>query len=469
MASDKRRTSVDRIKTGSFERRLSLTRAGLFAGTRVATHMATNWLGGRERREERRRDMLSRQANLLVEELGKLKGSVVKIGQVMALYGEHFLPPEVTEALHTLEDQTTSLEWSVIRKTLESELGESRLKQLEIDPEPIGAASLGQVHRARRHEDGLEMVLKIQYPGVADAVDSDLDSVAQLLKWMRVVSFGADFDEWLEEVRVMMHREVDYRLEARTTESFRQKLENDERFIVPRVIQEFSSDHVIATTYESGYPVGASQVQELSTERRSALGQAALELFLSELFLWNEIQTDPNFGNYRIRLGDGEQTRDRIVLLDFGAVQRYSDDFLNPVREMIRASYERDLEAVIEGGIELRFMERDWPDDVLRRFGEVCMAVLEPLSQKGVEKPDYALNENGQYRWKQSDLPNRIARQATRSAVSRYFRVPPKEFVFLNRKLVGVYTFIAVLMAEFDGEPILREFLYGRHSADPDQ
>ncbi len=467
MASDKKRSSVSRIKTGSFERRLSMTRAGLFAGTRMASHYATNWFGGPERRRERHSRMLSRQAEFLVEELGKLKGSVVKIGQVMALYGEHFLPEEVTAALHTLEDQTTSLDWSVIERTLKSEMGAARFSELDVDPDPIGAASLGQVHRARRRSDDLELVLKIQYPGVAEAVDSDLNSVAQLMKMARVVSWGPAFDEWLEEVRAMMHREVDYRLEARTTESFRHKLADDPRYIVPRIIPEYSSGHVIASTYESGYPLNSDEVQALSLERRSDLGRAALDLFLSELFIWNEIQTDPNFGNYRIRLSESGAEPDRIVLLDFGAVQRYSDEFLGPVREMIRASYEQDLERVIDGGIALRFMDSEWPRDILERFGRVCMSVLEPLAGDRMEKPDYALNEKGEYRWKQSDLPNRVAREATRSAISRYFRIPPKEFIFLNRKLVGVYTFIAVLKAEFDGEPILREYLYGRHATNP--
>jgi len=114
MSSSRPGKSVSRIKTGSFERRLSLTRAGLFAGTRMASHMATNWFSNKETREQRHRAMLSSQARFLVDELGRLKGSVVKIGQVMALYGEHFLPEEVTEALHTLEDQTTSLEWPAI-------------------------------------------------------------------------------------------------------------------------------------------------------------------------------------------------------------------------------------------------------------------------------------------------------------------------------------------------------------------
>ncbi|KAA1173168.1 AarF/ABC1/UbiB kinase family protein [Marinobacter salinexigens] len=469
MSSRRSGNTVSRIKTGSFERRLSLTRAGLFAGGRMASHMATNWFSSKEKREQRHRAMLSNQARFLVDELGKLKGSVVKIGQVMALYGEHFLPDEVTEALHTLEDQTTSLEWAAIERVLKAELGDARLRELEVDPEPLGAASLGQVHRAVRHSDGLELVLKVQYPGVADAVDSDLNAVAQLLKVARLVNFGPEFNDWLEEVREMMHREVDYRLEARTTEKFRSMLADDPRFIVPRVLPEYSTAHVIASTYEHGHSVGAPVVHDLPLQRRSALGEAALELFFRELFVWGEIQTDPNFGNYRIRIAGeaGEDPGyDRIVLLDFGAVQAYADEFLTPVRQMIRASYEKDLDGVIDGGVKLKFMNLDWPKEVLEKFGSVCMSVLEPLAKDQGQWPDYAVNGEGQYRWKQSDLPSRVARHAAKSAISRYFRVPPKEFVFLNRKLIGVYTFIAVLHSEFNGEPLLKRYLYDATAAD---
>ena len=457
---DSSKRSVARIKTGSFERRLSLTKAGLMAGTRMGMHFTANLFANKQTKAERHKQMLSRQAQYLVEELGQLKGSVVKIGQMMALYGEHFLPEEVTEALHTLEDRTVALEWPAIEAELRRELGEERLAELDIEQEPIGAASLGQVHLARRRRDGQEICLKVQYPGVADAVDSDLDSVAQILRLARMVRLGPEFDDWLEEVRQMMHREVNYRLEAETTRRFGDMLKDDERFIVPQVFLEYSSDSVIATSYEPGLGVTHEIVQTLSQERRNHLAKAALELFLRELFCWGELQTDPNFGNYRIRLGDEEaDTQDRIVLLDFGAVQKYPPAFIEPVCDMIRASYERDLDRVIEGGIRLRFMHREWPDKVLKEFGEVCMAVLEPLAKEEVPVPPQALNAQGEYCWKGSDLPARIAKRATLSALSRYFKIPPKEFVFLNRKLVGVYTFISVLDAQFNGRDILERYL----------
>lgn len=452
-----------RIKTGSFERRLSLTRAGIVAGSRYASDMAASVFASKAKRAERRKAALSRQAQYLVRELSNLKGSVVKIGQVMALYGEHFLPVEITEALHTLEDQTAPLEWPVIEAVLLRELGEQRLSELDIERIPIGAASLGQVHKARRRSDGAELCIKVQYPGVAESIDSDIDSVAMILRMARLVSLGKEFDDWLDEVRAMMHREVDYRLELQTTRRFGEMLAEDTRFIVPRVYQEYSSGHAMTTSFEHGYGIGDPQVTNLTTERRNHIAKAALELFLKEIFQWGELQTDPNFGNYRIRLGgtgSSGQQPDRLVLLDFGAVQKFPDRFIQPVCSMIKAAYEEDLQQVIAGGMALRFMREEWPDPIVEEFGRVCIAVLEPLARSHAEVPDYALNENQQYRWNGSDLPARIAKRAAVSAFNRYFQIPPKEFVFLNRKLVGVYTFISVLNAEFNGRDILTRYLY---------
>lgn len=449
---------LSKIKTGSFERRLSLTKAGLVASTRMAGSMAGSLFQSGEKKAKSRGEALSREAQYLVGELGKLKGSVVKIGQIMALYGEHFLPVEVTEALHTLEENTQALEWAVIRGILFEQLGSEALEGLEIEQEPIGTASLGQVHRARITATGEQICLKIQYPGVAEAIDADLNAVAQLLRLANVVSRGAAFDEWLSEVREMMHREVDYRLEAQTTQRFCDLLADDARYIVPKVYTQYSGARILATSFELGVHVSHQSVQSLAQAQRDLLGASFLDLFLKELFDWHEMQTDPNFGNYRVRIENGAA---RLVLLDFGAVQKYSDAFIKPVCAMINAAYMRDLHGVIDNGVALRFMERSWPQEVLNQFGSVCMDVMEPLApidSVGLDKRAYC-DEDGAYCWFESDLPTRIAKIATRSALSRYFKIPPKEFVFLNRKLVGVYTFISVLKARFDGEPLLRKYL----------
>tara|TARA_R110001592_G_scaffold138511_4_gene357693 strand:- start:83211 stop:84638 length:1428 start_codon:yes stop_codon:yes gene_type:complete len=456
--SSKPKKTVSPIKTGSFERRLSLTKAGLMVGTKMAGHMTSSLFSSKEKRAESRKRVLSEQTVFLVGELSKLKGSVVKIGQVMALYGEHFLPPEVTEALHTLEEHTLALEWPIIHETLLEELGEEKLHSLDIEQKPIGTASLGQVHKAIIKATGETICLKVQYPGVAQAIDSDLNGVAHLLKLARIVSFGPAFDDWLEEVRTMMHREVNYILEAETTAHFSDMLKEDSRFIVPKVFFNYSTNTVLATSFEAGENVSSAKVSQLSQSRKNNLAKAALSLFLEELFVWHEIQTDPNFGNYRIRISESDEP-DKIVLLDFGAVQKYSSKFINPVCQMICSSFNEDIEGVIQGGIELRFMKKDWPQSVLNEFARVCIAVLEPLAKNKPLAGPEAFNASGEYCWKKSNLPTRIARRAAMSAVSRYFKVPPKEFVFLNRKLVGVYTFISVLDGQFNGDSILAPYV----------
>lgn len=455
--AEKRDRALRRIRTGGLERRLSLTRSGLVAGTRYMASRAGSLFAPPAEREARRREALGEQARYLVEELGKLKGSVVKIGQMMAVYGEHFLPPELTEALHTLEDRSSALAWPVVRRELLQEFGRARLAELDIDPVPIAAASLGQVHLARRRADDLAICLKVQYPGVADSIDTDIDAVAALLRLGRLA--GSDPGAWLEDVRAMLHREVDYRLEARKTSACGRRLRNDRRFVVPSVLPEHSGARVIATSFEHGFGVGSPDVEALPPARRNALGRAFLELFLREVFEWRELQTDPNFGNYRIRPAADGRGRDRIVLLDFGAVREFPDSFIEPLREMIRGAYHGDIEQVIRGSLALGFVEADYPEEVQRSFAEVCAGVIEPLVARRGSVPAAAIGPGGQYSWRGSDLPTRIARRAAKAAFSRHFRVPPGEFLFLNRKLIGVYTFIAMLDAEFDGADLMERYL----------
>ena len=449
---------VSRIKTGSVERRLHLASAGLFAGGRMATHIAANLLTGKEKKRQRRESMLAQQAAFLVSEMGKLKGSVVKIGQMMALYGEHFLPDEVTEALHAFEHQTTALKWPAIRKVLKQQLGSERLAELKVDRVPIGAASLGQVHRAVRIRDGRELCLKIQYPGVAEAVDSDLNGVAQLLRLTRVVKASGAFHDWLAEIRRMLHQEIDYLQEAEITQRFARRLQGDTRFLVPEIFPDYCTQSVLAMSYEPGYGITSPAVQKLSQERRNQISEGLLGLFFREMFSWHEVQTDPNFGNYRIQLGEGSEP-DRIVLLDFGAVNKYPAEIMTPINRVIAGAWRGDRKAILDGSTRLGFLSGRMPESTRDAYASLCSMMIEPVLGNKECVPNHVLDDQGRYLWKSSDLPARIVNKATRSAVSRYFEVPPKEFIFLNRKLMGVYTFMSALDARLDSSEMIADFL----------
>ena len=173
--------SIDNLKTSGFERRMSIAKTSLNIGRRWAGNSVSGMFLDKKARSARNQVFMEAQANYVAQELGKLKGSVVKIGQMLAMYGEHVLPPEITRALQTLNDDTATLAWPKIEQTLRRTLGD-KLDELEVNPIPIGTASLAQVHRATIIATGEDVVLKIQYPGVADAIDSDLALFKRLLK-----------------------------------------------------------------------------------------------------------------------------------------------------------------------------------------------------------------------------------------------------------------------------------------------
>lgn len=460
-SSFKPKKTLKRVKTGSFERRFSMAKAGVVASTRLAAKSAGNMFASKEKREERQKQILSQQAHYLAEEIGKLKGSIVKIGQMMALYGEHFLPVEVTEALHTLEDDTAALEWTSIYEALEDELGPDILAKLEIDEAPIGCASIGQVHRATVKETGEQICLKIQYPGVAEAVDSDLNAVETLVRVAKIVPITEEFSQWFDEIREMMYREVDYKHELEKTDQFYQRLKDDPRYIVPKVYPEFSSDKVIATQYEPGVNIDSETTMNLSQERRNAICEAALDLCWREVFEWGEMQTDPNFGNYFVRLGDGENTPDKIVLLDFGAVRAFSEETIGPGRRIVAAAFHHDEELLFRALEEMRFFrDPNTSIEAKRGLAKLCFMAIEPFTD--IEKyppPAFLLSQDGEYLWGDSDLPARLSLQAGLSAANRYFTVPPREMMFLVRKIMGAYTFMSVLSAKLKGYGIIEPYV----------
>ncbi|MCH7378691.1 MULTISPECIES: AarF/ABC1/UbiB kinase family protein [Acinetobacter] len=446
------------LKTSSVDRRLSIAKASLLAGTRWATASATSIFSSEEEKEKKRKKAMAEQAHYLVSEIGKLKGSIVKIGQMMALYGEHFLPEEITQALNTLNNQTVALAWPAIKTHLQEQLG-SKLNDLTIDHEPIGTASLAQVHRATRKSDGLELVLKIQYPGVAEAIDSDMNLFKNMLKLTRMVPQTREFDQWFDEVREMMHREVDYGIEAATTRRFAERLKDDPRYVVPEIIEEFCAEKVLCMTFERGVPVNSPVMLSLPQERRNQLGEASLEIAVRELFEWGEMQTDPNFGNYLVRLGNGDDVKDKIVLLDFGAIRQFDNNLLTVARNLIHAGYDHDKNAMVKAMTGYEFFDA-MPENVKPGMADVFLIATEAFScpSNNPDMPIGIMDDQDRYDWKKSQLHNRVMQQAGQSMASRYFSVPPKEFMFISRKFIGAYTFMIVIDAKTNVRKMIPQF-----------
>lgn len=464
MANATDQQPLDTLKTSALDRRLSIAKASLNIGRRWATQSAFGLFKSKDEKQAQKQAFMREQAQYLVDELGKLKGSVVKIGQMLALYGEHFLPPEITEALQTLNDQTTAFAYPIIEAAIRHEL-DDKIQEFTIDPTPIGTASLAQVHKAVHNPTGRQLVFKVQYPKIADAIDSDLDLFRHLLKVTNAVPQTRQLDEWFEEIRDLLHHEVNYLLEADTTQLFAKRLMGDNSYVVATIFPEYSTTRLLCMSYEAGVSILDERVFSLPQDRRDRIGQASIEIMLREIFEWGDMQTDPNFGNYLIRLAeDNPLGIDQLVLLDFGAIRQFDKALLNVAKALLTAGFYHDRgamrQAVDKAGQHYTFFA-NIDDTVKNDMVELFLLASEPFSLPSHNPtiPPEALDNTGNYLWANSDLHNRVIKLAGKSATSKVFSVPPKELMFISRKFIGAYTFMTVLEAKTRAEDLIKGFL----------
>lgn len=441
--SDKPR-ELARLRTRPLERNWAMTRMGLGTGFRAAGHVMANLFRDDDAREASDRDFYAEEARRLVQEMGQLKGSIMKAGQMLSLYGQYFMPPEAVDILASLQDDTDHVGWDIIGPVLDQALGPERLAELQIERVPIAAASLGQAHRASIRDSGDDVCIKVRYPGVDEAIDSDIRTIARLLGFSRLVPKGLSLDPVLTEVREMLHREVDYLHERQVLEGYRERLADDARFVVPKTFSRYSSSEVLCMSFEPGISLKTSAVAALGEVRRERLAEALLWLFLQEFFVWRQVQTDPHYGNYRLRLDD--QGGDQWVLLDFGATRSFSPGFVRDYARIVRGALDGDREEVLRGAVGIGLMRSYFPEPVLQAFFDLTKLIVEPFTQ-------------GPYDWGRSDLPNRVSQAVARNALTRHFKIPPREIVFLHRRLAGVFITLNRLQVRFDGRRLLEDAL----------
>lgn len=439
---------LNQIKSSLFSRGLSVAKLGLNAGLKYAGTKITN---------KSFDDFVTSQAGLFTKEFGELKGSLMKAGQMLSMYGEYFFPPQANQILKTLQSDSPAIEWAVMRSYLEKYFTDEQIDSLEIDPEPIGTASMGQVHKARIKATHQYIALKIQYPDVDKAIDSDVSALKTLLKVSKILPDGLDLTAIFEEIKIMLRQELDYEHEAQLTKDYYSHLKDDPRYVVPQVIDQYSNKKVLATEYIEGLRADHSMVQALSQQRLNRLSENFLSLYFKEIFEWNLVQTDPHLGNYKIQIDP--RGHDRLVLLDFGASRRFPDRFIQSYRNMIRGSVLNDEELFLKASRELGFVIASDSPEYIRTYTDFCYETVEPFWT-----PDDPRNKlkkiapDGTYPWKQSDLPGRVVKKAMQFK-NFDLRSPPREIIFLDRKTGGVFIFLSILKAQINARKIIEPYL----------
>jgi predicted unusual protein kinase regulating ubiquinone biosynthesis (AarF/ABC1/UbiB family) len=387
-------------------------------------------------------------AHRLVERLANLRGAAMKLGQLISLESQGLLPPELAQALESLRSQAAPMPLEQLRRALGRAYGSGWERHFErFDETPIASASIGQVHRVRT-ADGRELVLKVQYPGVARSIASDVDNVATLLRLAQLLPLGVDVEEISREAKRQLTREADYLAEARYLEQYARLVADDTAIVLPRVHWDLTTARVMAMDYMDGVPLDS--LAEAPQELRNALGAALQKLLFRELFEFRVMQTDPNFANYLYQPASA-----RLVLLDFGATQEFSRTYSERFRRITRAIVAADRPSIEREARRIGYVAADARHEVVEAALDVLELVCEPLRTEGV------------YDYGASDLPRRARGLGIDLAFKRgLLRMPPSDTMFLHRKLVGVFLLLARLNARVPTGRLLQPFLASRPEDD---
>jgi aarF domain-containing kinase len=285
----------------------------------------------------------------LAASLSKMRGAALKLGQMLSMQDEGIVPAQWTAILDRVRQGADPMPQKQLLSTLHSELGASWQQQLShFKPDPIASASIGQVHAARML-DGRVVAMKVQYPGVARSIDSDLDNLLRVSRFTNILPPGLYAEHGVAEMRKELRAECDYLREANCQRVFKQTVGNDPFFYVPDVIGELSSKHVLTTEFVRG--VSLERAVDLPQDTRDMLAREILRLCLQELFVWRLMQTDPNWSNFLYDHDAG-----RLNLIDFGALREYADEFVSSYQRLVVAASNGDRATLTEESVRLGFL-----------------------------------------------------------------------------------------------------------------
>lgn len=415
---------------------------GLAAGIAASElgHRAGNVLSKKKEVEEKLKKLANQvqQAKIIVAELGKLKGAAMKAGQLLSLELQDYLPPEVIAILQELQNRAPKVDFSELESIIPKNPG-----ILSVDPKPMATASIGQVHSARlKLGDGREVaaVLKIQFPGVAESVQSDVAILKSLVTGLLKLSFKSiSFDDVFTEVQSVLVLETDYRHEAKMCARYRALAgSSGAGYRVPEVYPEFSDHRVLALSHEKGLTLSDWLKTSPSLEKRIHFGNLFLDLYFLEFFEWGLVQTDPNFGNFLI-----DESTMQLVLLDFGATREYKPEFIRIYRKLLIDAFEGRKTEAMRQSFDMGLLNEKESDEVKEVFWRLLLQTLEPFRPE--MQPFSFVGK------RHVDETRKILLQMIPMLKHS---APPRDLLFLHRKLGGVYQAIKALGLEMDLQPL---------------
>jgi len=307
---------------------------------------------------------------------------------------------------------------------------------------PVAAASIGQVHRAVT-QDGRDLALKIQFPGVAKSIGSDVDNLASLLRLARIIPEGIDVRPILDEVKRELRNETDYLREAASLRRYRAIVGDEPLFRIPVVHEDLTTRHILAMDYVEARPINELWDGTHSQRLRDDVGRSLQRLLFRELFEFGFMQSDPNFANFLYCPADGS-----LVLLDFGASIEIEPRLRAGYKRLCRAVIDEDRDEIFAFARDFELLAADERRDRVDGLIDLLLLCCEPL------------RTTGRYDYGTTDLAERARSASLELAFERgLMRPPPPQSIFIHRKLGGTFMMCCRLGARIDTRRMIRPFL----------
>jgi predicted unusual protein kinase regulating ubiquinone biosynthesis (AarF/ABC1/UbiB family) len=404
--------------------------AGRVAGNILAEGVSELAKGNRPKIK----DLLLTPGNAMrvADQLAQMRGAAMKVGQMISMDAGDMLPAELADLLARLRSDAKSMPEKELIALLESQWGQNWNKKfIQFPLQPIAAASIGQVHKVIT-QDLKRLAVKIQYPGIKQSINSDVDNVATLIKMTGLLPKGLDIKPLLTEAKKQLHDEADYRLEGQYLDQYAAVIENDDAFVMPFLDKEFSSDTILAMSFVDGIPI--EQLVDAPQETRDQVMSQLMRLFFKELFDFQLVQTDPNFANYQY-----DHETKKIVLLDFGATRIYTKQMAQSYRQLMQGASHHDKTKIRQAVLDIGLIRQDLPEKIQQNITDLAYMACEPLY---AESP---------YDFASSNLSSRLQHQGMQLGLEKeYAHTPSANAIFLHRKLGGLFLLAIKLKAKVD-------------------
>jgi len=380
-------------------------------------------------------DLLLTPANArrVADQLAKLRGAAMKVGQLVSMETGDLLPPALAEILARLRADARAMPRAQLARVLETQWGKGWEKRFShFSYTPLAAASIGQVHRAQTR-DGRDLAIKIQYPGVRESIDSDVDNVAGLLRMSGLLPRELDIKPLLRDAKRQLHDEADYLREGDYLQRYGALLADDAAdYHLPRLHADLTTHSVLAMDYVGGVPV--ESLVDAPQATRDRVVALLFALLLREVFEFRLVQTDPNFANYRYDTDTGQ-----LILLDFGATRPYKASMARDFRRLMTGAMASDRATMAEACLAIGYFDTDSQQRHQNAVLEIGVDALEPFCL------------SGPYDFATTDLPERVRARGMALGMDRdFWKIPPADAMLLQRKFGGLYLLAIRLKARVD-------------------